>query len=160
WRTAMIIQEMTAEVRAHDGCQRDIDHLHEVEHRRQKAEDELRFLQLRFKELSRQVEAYQTRAKGLVPVQVLEAERARVKKGVERVRSSLRALDAELTELESRIDKRFHDYWGSLLKEANETSSFGNQVEEYACVYTSKVSNFLSYSPLQHYRSPRDRMPH
>ncbi|MFS8064986.1 MAG: 5'-nucleotidase domain-containing protein, partial [Byssovorax sp.] len=41
-----------------------------------------------------------------------------------------------------------------------ETSSFGDQVEEYACLYTSKVSNLLAYSPLQYYRSPRDLLPH
>jgi 5'-nucleotidase len=160
WRTAMIIQEMTAEVLAHVECEGDIEYVREVEDRRQKAEDELRFLQIRFKELSRQVDAYNNRSRGLVPAQVLEAERMRVKKGVERVRTMLRTLDAEIAELEGRIDKRFHGYWGSLLKEANETSSFGSQVEEYACVYTSKVTNFLAYSPLQFYRSPRDRMAH
>ncbi len=60
----------------------------------------------------------------------------------------------------AEIDQRFHPYWGSLLKEANETSSFGDQVEEYACLYTSRVSNLLAYSPLQYFRSPRDLMPH
>ena len=58
------------------------------------------------------------------------------------------------------IDQRFHPYWGSLLKEENEQSSFGAQVEEYACLYTSRVSNFLSYSPQQYFRSPRDVMAH
>jgi HAD superfamily 5'-nucleotidase-like hydrolase len=160
WRTAMIIQEMHDEVLAHAACERDIAHLAEVEERRQKAEDELRFLQMRFKDIARQIESFQTKQMGLVPLGVLEAERARIKKGVERVRTLLRAVDSELSELEARIDKRFHAYWGSLLKESNDMSSFGAQVEEYACVYTSKVSNFLSYSPLQHFRSPRDKMPH
>ena len=49
--------------------------------------------------------------------------------------------------IERRVDHRFHPYWGSLLKEENEESSFGAQVEEYACLYTSRVSNFLLYSP-------------
>jgi hypothetical protein len=69
-------------------------------------------------------------------------------------------VDAEATTIEREIAQRFHAYWGSLLKEANETSSFGDQVEEYACVYTSRVSNFLAYSPLQYFRSPRDLLPH
>ena len=38
--------------------------------------------------------------------------------------------------------------------------AFGQQVEDYACVYTSRVSNFLAYSPLRYFRSPRDHMPH
>jgi hypothetical protein len=39
-------------------------------------------------------------------------------------------------------------------------SLFGKQVEDYACVYTSRVSNFLYYSPVQYFRSPRYLMPH
>jgi hypothetical protein len=69
-------------------------------------------------------------------------------------------VDADLARIEREIDRHFHSYWGSLLKEANETSSFGDQVEEYACIYTSRVSNLLAYSPLQTFRSPRDLMPH
>ena len=67
---------------------------------------------------------------------------------------------AELQAIERRIDQRFHPYWGSLLKEENEQSSFGAQVEEYACLYTSRVSDFLLYSPQQYFRSPRDEMAH
>ncbi len=75
-----------------------------------------------------------------------ELERTRVKRAVERIRGQLRTLDSETGKLEREIARRFHPYWGSLLKEANETSSFGDQVEEYACLYTSKVSNLLAYS--------------
>src|SRR4029077_16759701 len=86
--------------------------------------------------------------------------RAGAKRAVERTRGQLRHVDAEAHAIEREIAQRFHPYWGSLLKEANETSSFGDQVEEYACLYTSRVSNLLAYSPLQYFRSPRDLLPH
>ena len=89
-----------------------------------------------------------------------EAERLRIKRAIDRVRTRLRHADAELGAIERRIDQRFHPFWGSLLKEENEESSFGSQVEEYACLYTSRVSNFLAYSPAQYFRSPRDEMAH
>ena len=44
--------------------------------------------------------------------------------------------------------------------QCRENSRFGEQVEDYACVYTSRVSNFRFYSPMQYFRGPRDRMPH
>jgi hypothetical protein len=69
-------------------------------------------------------------------------------------------VDTEQHGIERRIDHRFHPFWGSLLKEENEESSFGAQVEEYACLYTARVSNFLLYSPQQYFRSPRDEMAH
>lgn len=90
----------------------------------------------------------------------LEADRMRFKRAVERIRGKLRQIEAEITALDRRIDLRFHPYWGSLLKEGSEQSSFGKQVDEYACLYTSRVSNFLAYSPQQAYRSPRDVMAH
>ena len=40
------------------------------------------------------------------------------------------------------------------------SASHAQQVEDYACVYTSRVSNFLAYSPLRHFRTPRAQMPH
>src|SRR6185437_14377304 len=57
-----------------------------------------------------------------------EAERGRAKRAVERIRGQLRQVDAEAAAIEREIAQRFHPYWGSLLKEANETSSFGDQV--------------------------------
>lgn len=156
WRTAMIIQEMEAEVLAHEAC-RDLHHKSsELEARREELEDQLRFYQQRYKDLVRKIEDDPGK-NGSSPH---EADRGRTKRVVERIRGNLRAVDAEAIALEREIAQRFHAFWGSLLKEANETSSFGDQVEEYACVYTSRVSNFLAYSPLQYFRSPRDLLPH
>jgi HAD superfamily 5'-nucleotidase-like hydrolase len=159
WRTAMIIQELETEVHAHETCREDFARTEILEDVRERLEDELRYDQNRFKELSRRIEQAHAKPNG-VNVAELEAERNRVKRAVERVRGRLRQVDAELGMLERRVDQRFHPFWGSLLKEANEQSSFGAQVEEYACLYTAKVSNFLSYSPQQFFRSPRDEMAH
>jgi hypothetical protein len=171
WRTAMIMQELEQEVFAYETCKRDLDRAERLEEEREKLEDELRFFQLRFKDVSRFLEPRSNGTTGRAsssqlpsltsstPAE-LEAERARVKRAVERVRGRLRQVDAELTTLERKTDDTFHPFWGSLLKEGNEQSSFGAQVEEYACVYTSKVSNLLHYSPQQFFRSPRDVMAH
>ena len=153
WRTAMIIQELEQEMRAYEACTDDFARAAALEDQREHLENDLRFYQARFKELSRS-----KASNGVTPAN--EAERQRVKRAVERVRGLLRQVETELESIETRSDERFHPFWGSLLKEANEQSSFGDQVEEYACVYTSRVSNFLVYSPQQHYRSPRDVMAH
>jgi hypothetical protein len=69
-------------------------------------------------------------------------------------------VDAECAQLEREIEAQFHPYWGPLLKAGAEPSSFGHQVETYACLYTGRVSNLLAYSPLHYFRSPRERLPH
>jgi HAD superfamily 5'-nucleotidase-like hydrolase len=156
WRTAMIIQEMEAEVQAHEACRELHQKSGELESRREELEDQLRFYQQRYKELTRKIEDDPNKNGGSPH----EADRGRTKRAVERIRGQLRAVDVEAHAVEREIAQRFHPFWGSLLKEAHETSSFGDQVEEYACVYTSRVSNLLSYSPLQYFRSPRDLLPH
>ena len=159
WRTAMIIQELQTEVLAHDSCREDFALSEYLEDARDRLEDDLRFHQTRYKELSRIIEHGSHKANG-VGVTDADAERGRVKRAIERIRGRLRVVNGELETIERRIDQRFHPFWGSLLKEENEESSFGSQVEEYACLYTSRVSNFLSYSPQQYFRSPRDEMAH
>ncbi len=159
WRTAMIIQELETEISGYESCKEDFMRIEELENQHEHLDDDLRFYQSRFKELTRQIEQAHGKSNG-VPLADLEAERGRVKRAVERVRGRLRQTNAELLVIERRADARFQAYWGSLLKEGNEQSSFGAQVEEYACVYTSRVSNFLAYSPQQSFRSPRDVMAH
>ena len=159
WRTAMVIQELETEVSAHESCKEDFARTESLEDVRERLEDELRYIQNRLKELARRIEHAHAKPNGVQVVEV-EAERGRVKRAIDRIRGRLRQVDGELNTIERRIDRRFHPFWGSLLKEANEQSSFGAQVEEYACLYTARVSNFLSYSPQQFFRSPRDEMAH
>ena len=45
-------------------------------------------------------------------------------------------------------------------RSARVRSRFGEQVNDYADLYTSRVSNFGPYSPLRYFRAPRRPMPH
>jgi 5'-nucleotidase len=159
WRTAMVIQELEGEVLAHEACRDDFALAEELEEGRDRLEDELRFYQSRFRENTRRIDHGPSKTNGSAATDV-EAERSRIKRSIDRVRTRLRATDREIHAIEQRVDLRFHPFWGSILKEENEESSFGAQVEEYACLYTSRVSNFLYYSPQQYFRSPRDEMAH
>jgi hypothetical protein len=150
WRTAMIIQELDAEMEAHARCQSDIVRQRLLEESRENLEDELRFYQGRMKELVRKG----SRAAALSP------ERTRVKSAIERIRGELRDIQTEHSKLRDVVDVSFHPYWGSLLKQDNELSSFGQQVEAYADVYMRRVSCLRHYSPMQFFRSPHDLMPH
>ena len=58
------------------------------------------------------------------------------------------------------MESGYNRYWGLTFKEGNENSRFGEQIEDYACVYTSRASNFVFYSPMQYFRVLRRAMPH
>ncbi len=159
WRTVLVLQELEAEVAAHEASSEDFRQLADLNVRLNQLEDELRANQALYKELTREIEASAV-ADDPPRAAMLEKDRGRVKRAVERIRGLMRTVNHETATLEHEIDTRFHPYWGSLLKEGTELSSFGDQVQAYACVYTSRVSNLLQYSPLQFFRSPRDLMPH
>jgi len=79
---------------------------------------------------------------------------------LDRKRRDLRAVIARRDDLALEIERSYNPYWGSVFKEGGDNSRFGEQVEDYACIYTSRVSNFLAYSPQQYFRSPRHWMAH
>ncbi|GKV29913.1 hypothetical protein SLEP1_g38786 [Rubroshorea leprosula] len=56
--------------------------------------------------------------------------------------------------------QKFHKVWGQLMKTGYQNSRFAHQVERFACLYTSQVSNLSLYSPDKYYRHSEDFMPH
>jgi hypothetical protein len=155
WRTAMIIQELDSEIAALEAEMSDMTRIRELYEMRDKLEDELRFYQARYKERAK---AQNGNSNGNGADR--DAERLRIKRAIERIRTELRQVEGEHVGLVERVDATFHPYWGSLLKEEHEMSMFGLQVNMYADIYTRRVSCLGAYSPQQFYRSPHDLMPH
>jgi hypothetical protein len=55
---------------------------------------------------------------------------------------------------------RFHAVWGRLLKTGYQNSRYAHQIERFACLYTSHVSNLAAYSPDKSWRAAPDAMAH
>jgi 5'-nucleotidase len=152
WRTAMILQELEHEVTTYDRLRGDLGRLDALDSELNHLDSELNERQAALRALQKgTAEAGDTGA---------TAERRTIKEAIERVRRDLRATATQHRALEDAIDDGFNPYWGPMFREGYEVSKFGEQVEAYACVYTSRVSNFRFYSPMQYFRGPRDRMPH
>ncbi|KAH0459737.1 hypothetical protein IEQ34_012551 [Dendrobium chrysotoxum] len=56
--------------------------------------------------------------------------------------------------------ERHQNVWGQLMKTGYQNSRFAHQVERFACLYTSQVTNLGLYSPDKYYRPTEDFMPH
>lgn len=157
WRTMMIIQEMDAELAAMERCAEDIEQLDAMQQRRDSLLETLSERQLSLKNVLRELEETDLVEEHRV---ALDATRLRLKRAIDRIRAQVKAVEAERTPLQRRVDAAFHPYWGSCLKSGSELSSFGEQVERYACLYTDRVTNLLWYSAGHSFRSPRHRMAH
>ncbi len=89
-----------------------------------------------------------------------DVERQRLKRELEALRAALRDANGRIDELQRAVELTYNRYWGLTFKEGSENSRIGEQIEDYACVYTSRASNFVFYSPMQYFRVLRRAMPH
>jgi HAD superfamily 5'-nucleotidase-like hydrolase len=156
WRTCMVVEELERELAWLDGRQPALEEAARLEELRVRLEDEVAVHRARLNALDRRVE------RGSDPAERgrAEAEKARTKRELEALRRAVKDADARLEELSREVEEGFNAHWGLVFKEGNENSRFAEQIEDYACVYTSRPSNFVFYSPMQYFRSPRAAMPH
>lgn len=159
WRTCMIVPEVELELRQSRALRDRIREWNAVEIELQRMRDSISF------ETDLLTRLGQDGENGLEALS--DAERAeledtlrQVRRNADRMNRKRKDLIAKSRALEDEVETGFHPVWGPLFKQGNEHSIFGEQVETYACLYTSRVSNFLYYSPLHYHRSPRDLLPH
>ena len=154
WRTCFVVQELEREIEYIEAHAADVLRLNELDELRTRLDDLINHSKLSLNAMDRRIERG-----GPLPSD-LEARRQREKQDLEKLRRAFKATLAEGADLEARFETGANAYWGLVFKEGNENSRFGEQVEDYADLYTSRVSNFLYYSPMQVFRSPRATMPH
>ena len=76
------------------------------------------------------------------------------------VRAELARLDALISPLAIAAGQIRNEAWGPLMRAGQDKSLFARQVERYADVYTSRVSNLLYPSPFAMLRASRLDLPH
>ncbi len=69
-------------------------------------------------------------------------------------------LNARISALLRRYKEFFNPYWGEILRAGFDESRYAEQVEKYACIYMTKVSDLYDYSPKTYFRPYRRIMPH
>ncbi len=162
WRTALIVQELQNELRvrrARGMTLREIESLYTLR-----------------SQLAEEVSAYRYLGRilgrlapdDLVAIgldrdeaqKLLDETRTRIRKRLERLRTYEQETLDTLDRRTQEVDAAFNPYWGSSFAERHDTSRFGAQVENYACIYTSRVSNFLFVSPAKYFLSPHGSLPH
>lgn len=75
-------------------------------------------------------------------------------------RARLMALDAEIAPLAKAAAEVVNPRWGLLTRAGNDKSHLARQIERYADIYTSRVSNLLYATPFVYLRSRRGSLPH
>ena len=163
WRTALVVQELHQEIavrRARGMTLREITGLHALRSEISEAISVQRHL---MRALSRMTPAELAATGEPDPAraeQLLEDTRARIKRRFDRLRKYEEETADTLERRSREVDEAFNPYWGSSFAERHDTSRFGSQVESFACIYTSRVSNLLYVSPSRYFISPHGTLPH
>ena len=157
WRTAMIIPEIETELRVRHRVRDTIREWNELEHELRQVADQLSFDTDLLERLRTTGEIV---LRSDDPMASAAHASSLLQNDLARLTDRYHHLVSRCRTYEKQVDANFHPVWGSLMKEGNEHSIFGSQVESYACLYTSRVSNFLAYAPTHYFRSPPDMMPH
>lgn len=168
WRTVMIVQEMAFELKQSRALIEDMGYLHEIEDEIARLTQEIsqeQWVERNIETLMEQLhnEAAQqpeNTPESLAPDELARLATKELRHSKDRMRRRRKELLASLLEAEGRMQRHFNPWWGLIFKMNNKNSIFGEQVEDYACLYTSKVANFVNYSPMHYFRAPRQPMPH
>jgi len=148
WRTALVIRELEKELRALEDFkpkQREITRLMAD---KEAIEQEHAWVRL---ELQRAEAGY---GPG-------DHQGSRKLKGrLQHLRQQITALDDRIGPLVREAVQLVNPRWGLLMRAGNDKSHLARQVERYADVYTSRVSNLLGHTPFFYLRAPRGSLPH
>jgi len=148
WRTALIVPELEAELMAlaeFEVVQQEIDQMMGT---KTVWEHELSQLRLR-------VQRHRTGRN-----EEARADLEQLRHREERLRQQLIELDARIAPLVERSGSLVSARWGQLLRCGADKSFLARQIERYADLYTSRVSNLLYYTPFVYLRAPRVSLPH
>ncbi|KAF7817577.1 5'-nucleotidase domain-containing protein 4-like isoform X1 [Senna tora] len=143
WRTMLVVPELEQEVELLWELRKTRKELQFLRSERDRIEDNIHRLKWSLKFENLEADAKQ---KLSLEVDNLELER-------EKVRLSHQ-------EAQRKFHQKFHEPWGQLMKTGYQNSRFAHQVERFACLYTSQVSNLGFYSPDKYYRTSEDFMEH
>jgi hypothetical protein len=148
WRTGLVVRELEAEIASLEEFKPQQRQLSEMMEEKIRLEHQFSLLRIQLQRLRK--------GYGPQPEQHAEALDA----GMTELRDQLVALDARIAPLVVASGKLSNPNWGLLMRAGNDKSHLARQIERYADVYTSRVSNLLLHTPFVYARSPRGSLPH
>jgi hypothetical protein len=148
WRTALVLHELEDEIDAVEAFQPNEAILEDAMTAKEKLERELWTIKL----------ALQRQQHGYGPAN--NDPEAHSLKRQNQLRQQLDILDQTIGPMARAASTLSTPRWGLLMRTGNDKSHLAFQIERYADIYTSRVSNFMHATPFAYLRSIRGTLPH
>lgn len=137
WRTAMVLEELQFELENNTKAEPTVLEIEKLMAKKEPMEDKLTLLMTE------------------------KTENPAVDdKEIEELQNIISTIDAQISQLIKKQQSLYNPQWGQLMRSGNEESYLAYQVERYACVYMSKLSELLTLSPRTYFRAPRRPLSH
>ncbi len=155
WRTALILQDLEDEIITTHESEGEIQKLNSLKNEKTSIDERLENEQLLLKTIEHLVQLQGEN----VSIAWLD-ELDNIVKAVKEKKRIIKRLNTQVTRLQDRIERNYNPFWGPMFREDGQKTRIAEQVEKFACLYTSNVSNFLYYSPNHYFRASPSLMPH
>ncbi len=138
WRTALVIEELSDEVAAYKSTKSISIEIDELMEKKITLEREIDNLYADEYEFKKKVD----------------------KDHVHEKFDEIEKIDKSLGKLIRNYESHFNPTWGEIMRAGAEPSFFSEQVDRYACIYMTKISDFNDFSPRMYYRPAKRRLSH
>lgn len=159
WRTLLVIEELSDELEKLEEQREALEQIRRMLREREILDEELQLLRSKVASNNRQAALAKERGETKKSHYLQKETEKIVLKAAEK-ESELQQKELQVKEHVAQRESAFHPQWGELMRAGLERSRFADQVEEYACIYTSRVTNLRFYSPFKRFSIPSDSLPH
>jgi len=90
----------------------------------------------------------------------LDHEAARLREEVAAAQVDMEAEKKVLAQLDDRLESAFNPNWGSIFRDGYQQTRFADQIQQYACAYTGRISNLYLVDPTTALYAPVPTLPH
>ena len=159
WRTLLVVEELDSELPLLQKLQQNFKDIKKKNTQRELQDETANVLRMQIRGLERRIRMSKL-GSDQKKTNRLEKKLNDAAKKLEKEEEKLRLLSQEIKNLLEQKDRFILPVWGELMRVGLEKSRFARQVELYACLYTSRFTNFRFYSPSKRFISHNDIMPH
>jgi HAD superfamily 5'-nucleotidase-like hydrolase len=138
WRTALVIEELEAEI----GKNKEAAPIMKV-----------------IDQFMAEKIPLETQVDDLISEQIENGNRDHEEK-VQGLLQKINKIDRAISGKIKELNRIYNPYWGEVMRAGIEESYFGYQVDRFACVYMSKLSDLLTLSPRTYFRSVKKPLAH
>ncbi len=147
WRTALILDPLTEEIES-------INKSSTVQKKIDSLMDDKQELELEINAI--EIKKFEARKKKKTPEEKVKS----YKEELNKVYAQIEKINTEISDLITVYRSHFNPYWGELMRAGQEESRMADQVEKYACIYMTRISDLFSHSPRTYFRPEKRILPH